>query len=526
MQTERSSSTPARKHRLPGIDARQRVHRALQVSLRARFLVALLAVIAVSETVIAVTFYNQSRQFSSTERVAALADRLHNVSDLQLGVAELALHDAPVTPSRIAEHRSRLRAYAAEAEASSGSPQDLRALRRLRPQFEALVRARMQLDRLPASSPRRRSARTQVLDRAAALTTTTTALHDRADARIESVRAEAKRHRDESFRALLIGTGVSLVAAIALALLLSRKISRPIARLAEGARELGAGRLGHRLAVDSNDEIGVLASEFNRMAARLEEAQATLEQRVEARTQELADVNVELDRHRAEQERLARRRRSLLKRLINVQEEERRRIARELHDEAGQSLTGLRLGIEAAEGDLRAGRYAQSIERLEGLAAVASDAIAELERLVLDLRPAQLDRLGLVATLRWYVGRFHPQTGVLAHLDVRGEARRLDPAVETALFRIAQEALTNVARHAAAGHVKVSLTFAPNLVTLRVEDDGAGFDAETQGLSPASVGLLGMREHAELVGGTLVIDSRTGEGTRVAAKVPSAGTRS
>lgn len=490
--------------------------------MRLRFLVALLAVIVVSETVIVVTFYNQRRQHSINDRLVGLAEQMHDLSDFQFGAAQIALQRAPVAARELGELRSELAAFAKAA--AHGSREHRLALRRLSPEFDSLARARARLERLPRAARGREAERRRLFERATALIATTAVLHHHADARIRSAQAVAEARERDALRTLIVGSTISLLAAIALALFLARTISRPVAQLAAGARELGAGRLGHRLAVGSRDEIGTVAEEFNRMAAQLEEARSTLERRVDERTRELAEANRQLERHRAAQERLAHQRRSLLKRLITVQEEERRRIARELHDEAGQSLTGLRLGLEAAEADLSAGRPEESARRLKSLAGIAADAITDLDRLVLDLRPAQLDTLGLVAALRWYAARLESQTGIATAVDVRGGTRRLEPEVETALFRIAQEALTNVARHARASQVDVVLEFAPRSVSLEIGDDGVGFDSESAGVSSASVGLLGMREHAELVGGTLVVRSRLGEGTQVIATVMLEGT--
>jgi signal transduction histidine kinase len=404
---------------------------------------------------------------------------------------------------------------------------DRSAIRLLEPRFESLVRVRVRLDHLPAHAPRRAVYRSRLIAEARKLMATTLQLHHVIDARILAARASAEDQEDGAYQTYLLGSAISLAAAIALALLLAQTISRPMGRLAAGARQLGAGRLDYRLDAESRDEIGVVASEFNRMAAQLQDAHATLEERVRRRTGELADANQglaeanrELDLHRAEQERLAQQRRMLLNRVITAQEEERQRISRELHDETGQSLTALGLGLEAATAELRSGQEQGLGERLQSLAHVATDAIEELDRLVLDLRPAQLDHLGLVATLRWYVARVRSQSGVETRLEVRGEARRMQPEVETALFRIAQEALTNVARHAGAEQVEVVLSFEQDLVSLEVKDDGAGFDAETASVAPTSLGLIGMRERAHLVGGVLVVRSRPGEGTRLSVTVP------
>ncbi len=487
--------------------------------MRSRFLVALLAVIVVAETAIAVTFYNQQKQHSINEQLVSLGQRMHHMADFQFGVAQLALQPSPVSPHRIDVLGSML--TSSEADWLRGvPPRDQPAVHLLKPRFETLARMRVRLDNLPSDSPQRRLRRRLLIDDARKMMATTNQLHHAVDTRILAAQTNAESGEDDAFRTFLFGSAISLVAAILLALLLARTISRPVARLAAGARELGAGRLDYRLAAGSRDEIGVVATEFNRMAAQLEDAQATLEQRVSRRTRELAEANRELDLHRAEQERLAQQRRMLLSRVITAQEEERRRISRELHDEAGQSLTALGLGLEAATAELHSGRRQSLDQRLRSLTHVASEAIEGLDRLVLDLRPAQLDHLGLVATLRWYVARVQSQSGIIARLAVEGKAKRLEPEVETALFRIAQEALTNAARHADASLVEVALGFERDSLNLEVTDNGVGFDAEATSLAPSSVGLIGMRERADLVGGVLVVRSWPGKGTKIGVTVP------
>ena len=494
-----------------------------RLSLRSRFLVALLAVIMVAETVIAVTFYNQRQQHSLNEDLVTLGQRMHHMADFQFGVAQLALQPAPVGPRQIDALRSML-ASSETAWLQGVPPRDQAAVQLLRPRFETLASMRIHLDNLPSDSPQSQLDRRLLISDARNMMATTNRLHHAVDTRILAAQTNAESGEDGASQTFIFGSAISLAAAIALALLLAQNISRPMARLAAGARELGAGRLDYRLDTGSSDEIGVVASEFNGMAAQLQEAQATLEERVRKRTRELAEANRELDLHRAEQERLAQERRMLLNRVITVQEEERQRISRELHDETGQSLTALGLGLEAAMLELRTDRQQGLDGRLQSLARVAAEAIEELDRLVLDLRPAQLDHLGLVATLRWYVTQVRFQAGVATRLSVRGEAKRLQPELETALFRIAQEALTNAVRHADASLVEVVLSFERDLLSLEVRDDGVGFDAEaTNDVAPSSLGLIGMRERAQLVGGVLVVRSRPGEGTQLSVTVPLEG---
>lgn len=211
---------------------------------------------------------------------------------------------------------------------------------------------------------------------------------------------------------------------------------------------------------------------------------------------------------------------SLSRRLVEVQEDERRQIARELHDEAGQALVSLRFGLrllerEIDEGGSVSGRVAELVQR--------TDAVMDgLHRLAADLRPVSLDHLGLAAALRQYSGSAGAELGLVVRFKARGfTGERLPAEVETALYRVAQEAMTNVVRHANATRVDVLVQRRGDRVKLIVEDDGIGF--EPGRMWPGNhIGLIGMRERAEALGGTLTIESASGKGTTVVVEVPSA----
>ena len=213
-----------------------------------------------------------------------------------------------------------------------------------------------------------------------------------------------------------------------------------------------------------------------------------------------------------------------LDQVITAQEDERRRIARELHDSLGQHLTALLLGLGSLRETCR--RDSVSAARLSGLEALAQTMGGETRDLALNLRPVMLDDLGLASALTEYAGRWSAQSGIRADVHVGGFGpERLPVASETALYRIVQEALTNVARHAEATRVSVILQTSDSGVRAIVEDDGKGFDPDQLLRLPAvgrRLGLLGMQERIALVGGTLAVESSPGYGTTVYARVPLA----
>lgn len=298
-------------------------------------------------------------------------------------------------------------------------------------------------------------------------------------------------------RLLAAVAGIFVVGAVA-AYQLVRALTQPLARIVEAAGALAAGDLTRRARIEAEDEIGLLARAFDAMAAKLQGLVADLQ--------------------RKEQNRAL-----LLRKVITAQEEERKRVARELHDQTGQSLTSLVVGLRALEGLEDPGEMRR---RSAALRAVAAEALNDVQYLSRFLRPSVLDDLGLVPALDRYIGEVSAKFGIDVDLHVAGlEGRRLPREVETALYRIIQEALTNVARHAGAGWASVVLERRRDAVVAIVEDGGGGFDPEGRcgagELSPdCCLGLFGMRERATLVGGALTLESRPGEGTSVIVTVP------
>ena len=210
----------------------------------------------------------------------------------------------------------------------------------------------------------------------------------------------------------------------------------------------------------------------------------------------------------------------LLEKVITAQEDERKRIARGLHDETGQALTSLMVGLRALEGATCLEEVRDTADQLR---ATAAQTLGSLHSLALELRPSVLDDLGLVAALKRYVKDYATGFGLDADFEAVGlEEKRLTPQIETTLYRIVQEALTNVARHADASHVSVLLEQRRGSVIAIVEDDGRGFDVEsvlTPG-QPTRLGLHGMQERASLVGGKLTVESTPGIGTTIFIEIP------
>jgi signal transduction histidine kinase len=225
-----------------------------------------------------------------------------------------------------------------------------------------------------------------------------------------------------------------------------------------------------------------------------------------------AEAELERDRQVAKQ---------LARQLVDVRENERRDLARELHDEAGQALTGLKLILELLP-HIPPDTIRPQLEKAQAL---VDELIAQVRELSLELRPAMLDELGLMPALQWYVERYQAQTQIAVSFQQTGLEGRFAPAVETALYRVVQEALTNIARHAQVRTATVRLWADTERLHLEIADQGVGFDAAGILARVGSSGLTGMRERMALAGGSLQVESSLGAGTRVTADIPLAAVR-
>lgn len=208
---------------------------------------------------------------------------------------------------------------------------------------------------------------------------------------------------------------------------------------------------------------------------------------------------------------------SLSRQMIEVQENERRYLALELHDEIGQALTGLKLMLEMIR-RLPIDTFQRQLSEAQAL---VNELMARVRQLSLDLRPAMLDDLGLLPALLWHFERYTTQTSVQVTFAHRGLDRRFAPEIETAAYRIVQEALTNVARHSQVRQVTVSLWVADERLMVQIEDQGIGFYPALNQPIRASHGLPGMRERAALLGGEFSVETRPGAGTLIRAELPA-----
>ena len=238
------------------------------------------------------------------------------------------------------------------------------------------------------------------------------------------------------------------------------------------------------------------------LEADLQRSHDELEQRVRERTRTLAAANRSLRR--------------LSRQVLDAQETERRRIARELHDEIGQALTGVKMLLETSS--RRSG--AEKKSALAGVGDAIDDALTRVRELSLDLRPAMLDSLGLLPTLLWRFETYTRQTGIQVEFHHTGLDQRFAPEVETGAYRIVQEALTNVARHAAVPVVRVQLLATDTALHMYIVDEGAGFEADEAIAAGLSTGLTGMRERAMLLGGAFLVSSAPGAGTTIEVELP------
>jgi signal transduction histidine kinase len=280
----------------------------------------------------------------------------------------------------------------------------------------------------------------------------------------------------------------------------------------------------HRSAQEANDQLVQLNQALNQRSVDLTASNWQLQQEILQRKSVEESLRkseqhysrlLEQSRHMQEQLRL------LSRQLLSAQEEERKMISRELHDQIAQTLTGIniRLASLKTESTLNTKGLQKKISSTQRLVEKSVDIVHRFAR---ELRPTVLDDLGLIPALHSFMKSFNKRTGVRTSLTAFAAVERLDTAKRTVLFRVAQEALTNVARHAQAGRVEVSIEKLPDCICMKIKDDGKSFNLERtlHANGGKRLGLLGMRERLEMVGGKFVVESSPGKGTTILAQIP------
>lgn len=309
---------------------------------------------------------------------------------------------------------------------------------------------------------------------------------------------------DELQTNMLGGLTVMLTVGLLVNLLLDRLVLRRLELMMLAIYRFGVGDRTQRMTVYGDDEINRLATAFNQMADGLD-----------AREREAKRLHHELQQKEAL-------RAHLLHQIIQVQEDERKRIARDLHDDFAQTLTALTISLETTLQTLP-NSFAALGRQLARVKDLTMTTLGLTHRWIQDLRPRLLDDLGLIPAIRWYAETRMEAVGVQVQLEVSGFRGRLPAELETTLFRVIQEALNNIAKHAHAKHVRIRLETYDARVVAEVEDDGVGFDPQeflTMRDDMRGIGLLGMRERMTLVGGALTVVSRPGQGTRIRIEAP------
>lgn len=298
---------------------------------------------------------------------------------------------------------------------------------------------------------------------------------------------------------------------------------REIGALTRAAEQLSTDQAPAPLQSQRQDELGRLSKAFNRMVQRLNQSTLTVRRKNEDLQHMVSELGTQMAARDQAAAALAERQQQLRRlagELLSLQNEERRSIARELHDEMGQQLAALNINLQVLHGQPGAPRA--GTERVEDSLAIVKQLLHQVRSRALDLHPAILDDFGLVAALQWLCERQARRSGVAVELQAEPAPPPLPPEVGLAAFRIAQEALANALKHGQPRHIGVSVQALGPWLQLSIDDDGRGFDASPAAAATAgrSLGLVGMRERAEQLGGSLQVVSAPQRGTRVQLRLP------
>lgn len=301
------------------------------------------------------------------------------------------------------------------------------------------------------------------------------------------------------FWMIILGV-VIVVCGLLVTWIISRNLIRPLNQLTNAVDKLSAGEFAE-VPVTRDNEVGRLARSFNEMSVHLKDARNKMEEKIN----EAEYLNMQL--------------RKLTAHLQEVREEERKRIAREMHDELGQLLTGFKMDIQLLKNQLTDNNNVRVAEHIQSMTGIVDDAVRFVRRLSSQLREGPLEDLGLVAAIKWYIEGFTKRYNIPVTFNSMLQDLNLPQQARTVLFRICQESLTNIARHSHATEVNINIDINNKMLLLTVKDNGRGFKTDDHG-NTDSLGLLGMKERAIMIGAKLSLKSEIGKGTVVEVIMP------
>lgn len=306
--------------------------------------------------------------------------------------------------------------------------------------------------------------------------------------------AEFMSHINANTRATIFLCSATMLLALLVGVFTSRLVTLPLVRLNNAAKKIARGEKAWAVNFSRITELSELGRNFNLMG-----------QEVQKRTADISQANTQL--------------RFMATRLVEVEERGRRKVARQLHDLVGQNLSVLNLNLDIVRTQITENRYADIAHRLDSAIDLVENVIAQIREVIVDLRPNILDECGLMAALFWYGDHFVKRTAIKVEVHGRDISYPLSREVQNTFFRIAQEAMTNAAKHANVQHIRLAVVEDDEIICMTIHDNGRGFDA-TAPLGLNCCGLLNMRERALAAGAELQINSQPGMGTTVEMKLP------